>query len=72
METKFKPEPIKQEVEAGYIKLMKNETSKGIISYAWDIKMVEGKDPEPLKQMVLDIQIINDQMARQFTRDSLE
>lgn len=63
-----KSEPQKVENEVGYIKLMKNETSKGVISYSWDVKVITGTDNknEAVKQLVLDITEINDQMLRTF------
>ena len=74
METNFKIEPIKAENEKGYIKLMKNETSKGVVSYSWDIKVVETPlDPfaqEPIKRLILLVEELNDQMGIRFTGNS--
>ena len=66
MEIEYKPEPIKAENEAGYIKLMKSETSKGVVYYAWDIKVVEGKDPNEVQKLIKLIEEINDQLSTSF------
>jgi hypothetical protein len=70
METEFKTEPIKAENEKGYIKLMKNETSKGVVSYNWDIKAIEGAENnnEAIKKLVLVVEELNDQMGIRFGR----
>lgn len=69
METNFKNEPIKAENEKGYIKLMKNETSKGIVSYSWDIKVVEDGSEEVVKKLINLIEELNGQMSERFCRD---
>lgn len=66
METNFKPEPVKVENELGYIKLMKNETSKGLVSYSWDIKVVEGKDPKPIEVLVELLKDLNAKLMEKF------
>lgn len=71
METNFEENKVKVANEIGYIKLMKNETSKGVVRYAWDIKAVANEDDEPLKKLVLLIEELNDQMGMRFKGDGI-
>jgi hypothetical protein len=56
-------ETEKIEKEAGYIKLMKSETSKGVISYAWDIKVLQRGSKEEYEELMTIISQLNEKMG---------
>jgi hypothetical protein len=58
---------VVKDTEFGYIKIMKSETAKGAIYYAWDIKVLEGKDAESYKKMVEIVEELNKEMQTRFT-----
>jgi hypothetical protein len=66
METNFDKQPEKIEKEAGYIKLMKSATSKGVVSYSWDIKVLEGKSKEQYDALIKIIRELNERMTNTF------
>jgi len=66
MKTNFEENKAKVENEAGYIKLMKSETSKGVVSYSWDIKVIAEAESEPVKKLILLIEELNEQMGIRF------
>jgi hypothetical protein len=66
METEFDKQPEKVEKEAGYIKLMKSATSKGVVSYSWDIKVVEGRSKEDYEALINIISELNERMNNTF------
>lgn len=59
-------ETIKKDKEVGYIKLMKNETSKGVVYYSWDIKLTEGAEKEEQARLIEQLKEVNAEMERSF------
>lgn len=69
MEPNFEENKAKVANEAGYIKLMKNETSRGVVSYSWDLKVVAEAEEEPLKKLIYLVEELNERMGKLFNNE---
>lgn len=54
------------QAESGYIKLYKNQTSKGVVTYNWEIKMQDNKEAETYKKLIQDMEELNNLMLNKF------
>ena len=69
MEPNFEENKAKVANEAGYIKLMKNETSRGVVSYSWDIKVIAEADPIDTQNLIALIEELNERMGKLFNNE---
>lgn len=60
-------EEIKAQADKGYIKLIKNETSKGVISYAWEIKGFDDMAQATMDLLIERLNYLNGKMLSAFT-----
>lgn len=56
----------KIENEVGYIKLMKNGTSKGLVYYNWEIKAYCNSDADQMKKLADAVEWLNGLLVSKF------